>query len=199
MDATPKAALQQILQIPTAAIHREHAQVVQVKITLCMRLLDFGRVNVAQPVPRGDRGCQVEIQPLQRVIHVAVFADAPIADFQIIADELLTIQQDPLPLACFGAFFTVQDERFGYPGIARLDQHFFDNVLNLFHLGRMRIAVLALFEQAAHCPGKRFRPQPRFTSVSGRPDGLLNAGTVERDWLSIAFDDLFDRHRLPPL
>jgi len=81
------------VQVPATTIDRQHAQIVQVEVSLHVSLLQVRRIDPVQPVASGDRRSDAEVESLERVIHVAVLVDTPIGPLQVVVDQSVRIQQ----------------------------------------------------------------------------------------------------------
>ena len=75
---TAESFHQQIEKVPSDAVDRKKAQVMDVEIPFRMRPSDFGGIDFVQPVDLADLGGDVVVQSLQGVIHIAVFVNFPI-------------------------------------------------------------------------------------------------------------------------
>ncbi len=84
---------QQAAQRPAGAVAGEHVEVVDVEIGFTVRLPDFRRINVRQPVVGNHLAGNVEDQPAERIALVGVSLDAPVGAVDVLVDRGLDIDQ----------------------------------------------------------------------------------------------------------
>ena len=127
---TAKSLYEQVVQVPATAIDREHSQVVQVQVAIDVCLLYLGGIDLVQPVSGGDGGSQVKVEPLERVVHVAVLVDLPVGALDVIIHQPVCVQERVLGFSGFVLFVAIEDIFLGYLWAIRLDQCSFDEVLD---------------------------------------------------------------------
>ena len=77
---------QQLAQRPAGAIAGEHVEIVNMEIGLAVRLPDFRRIDVRQPVIGDHLARNVENQPAQGIALVGVGLDSPIGAIDVLVD-----------------------------------------------------------------------------------------------------------------
>ena len=102
---------------------------------------DLRRIDPLEPVLGGDGGGDVVVQPLEGIAHVAVFVDPPVGVVQIAFDELEALGEKAFPFPDFPVLLAVEDVGLGDLGVAPLDEHFFDQVLDVFNGGYPAVLV----------------------------------------------------------
>ena len=74
---------QKLPKRPARAIAGEHVEIVEVKIRVPVRLPDQRRVNVVQPIVRGQLAGRVQYHPAQRISLVRIGAHAPVGSLDV--------------------------------------------------------------------------------------------------------------------
>jgi len=99
-----------------------------------VRVAHVRRVQAVQPVGTVHRGKDVVVQPLEREGHVRVLVHAPVEVLQVALDQFVRVDQGA-DVPQFVVQIPVEDEGLGRLGVAVLDQHALDDVLDLLHRG----------------------------------------------------------------
>ena len=181
---------QEVQQVPAHAVDGKQVQVVDVEVPLGVGVADLGRVDAVQPVLGGDLGGDVVVQPLQRIAHVAVFADLPVELLDVVVDQVdIGAGRD---LADLRVLLAVEDVGLGGLVEGRVEQHPLDDVLDLLHLGRRPEPQLV--GQGQHPQGELVRlPVAELTGgVPGLGDGRGDLRRVEFDNPSVALLDFLE-------
>ena len=105
----------------------------QMNLRIFMRLCNFIIVQLTQPVVGGNGTGVGKNQSAHRIGHRGVFFYTPVADMQIVVDNILVIQKSVLQIAQFLSLFAIQNIRLGNIIITRFDQNGFYTVLNGFY------------------------------------------------------------------
>ena len=124
----------QLLQRPAGAVAGQHREVVDVDIRLAVRALDLARVDLGEPVVRGDRARVREDQTADRVGDGRVLFHAPVHRLQIAVDDLFIVQNGVLGIADLLALTAIEDIRLRHVGVARLHEDVFGAVLDRLDL-----------------------------------------------------------------
>ena len=98
-----------------------------------MGLSDRRRVYAANPVARGNARGDVVVQPLERIVHIAVLAHPPIQPAEIVIYHPPGPFQQPPRFPQFGMLVPVEYVGLGDTDVAILNEHFLHKVLNFFH------------------------------------------------------------------
>ena len=130
---------EEVLEIPADAVDAEEAEVVDVHGAAHVRLADFGRINLVEPVDLADLARDVVVQALERVAHVAVFLDAPVHLLEVAVDEVEACAVDHVADA--GVLLAVDDVRLGGLAVGGVEEDFLDYVLHVFDADWLRVVV----------------------------------------------------------
>ncbi len=122
---------EQVLEIPATAVNRQHAEIMDVEISLAMSIGDVVRVDLVQPVVAGDVGRDVVVQTLQGVAHVGVLVDPPILLGEVGIHRFDRFLDKGSGFTQRGMLLTVEDVGLGGLGMAILDEDLFDQVLDV--------------------------------------------------------------------
>ncbi len=181
---------QQILQVPPHAVNRKLPQIVQMQITVQMRLAHFWRVNLVEPVDFAYVAGDVIIQALQREGHVAVFLHAPVQSLQVLIDQIDsgTVGQFAQPRV----LVAIDQVGLGRFLERRCEQHLLDQVL--YSLDAGRLAAIRALQERQHARGKL--PRRRVAELAGniasfpyRGDDL---GGIEGGQPAVAFENVLE-------
>ena len=102
------------------------------KITADMSVAHIRRINFVEPIIRADRGRNIIIESLQRIIHVAILAYFPIQLFQIAFHEIIGIDHG-FEIAHFVVLIAINNVGLGDLDQFVFNQNFFNQVLNFFY------------------------------------------------------------------
>ena len=128
-----EALADQLLQRPARAVAREHAEVVDVDVRAAVRLCDLVVIDLGEPVVCRNRARVAEDQTADRVGDGGVLLDAPVGDLDIAVHQFLVVEDRGLHVAQLLALAAVEDVRLGNLGVAALDQHRLDAVLDVLN------------------------------------------------------------------
>ena len=76
-----KSFFQELSQAPSCTIRREHSQIVNMIISISMRIAHFFRIDVGEPVVSSYFFGVFENEPSNRISDVGIFFDSPIYIF----------------------------------------------------------------------------------------------------------------------
>jgi len=102
-------------------------------IPVFMRMLDLRGVDTVQPVRRGDSRCDVAVEPLERVVRVAIFLDSPVQVLEVVLNEI-----DPCrgrEISYLGVLVSVEDICLSGLIEGGVEESPFHDILDRFHLG----------------------------------------------------------------
>ena len=75
---SPEPLQEQVVEVPSHAVDRQDAQVVDMEVPIRMGQADLGGIDLVQPVDLADLRGYVVVQSLERVGHVGVLIDLPV-------------------------------------------------------------------------------------------------------------------------
>src|SRR5690606_19975977 len=133
-------------------------------------------VHMRQPVVGGYLACHVQDQPAEAVSLVGVGVDTPVALVEIFFHGAFDVDQRMLQRAQLRVALTVHDVGTGRLPVPRLDQHFFDDVLDGFY-ARARVAGQPCRHARAQDVG--FGRLDFAGGTTGRGDGADDVCAVE--------------------
>jgi len=159
-----------------------------VEVAALVRVADLGRVDGVHPVALRDGGRDVVVQPLERVAHVAVFADLPVELLEVAVDEGDVGLGGDLTQAL--VLVTVNDE--GARGAAEggFEQHLLGDVLHLLDGGDG--VGDGVGEEVDDADGEALGDVAVVLAGGGAGalQGVGDAGDAEGDDAPVAFADL---------
>ena len=106
-----ESVFQQVLQVPSHAVDREQAQIVDVQVAILVGIADIRRIDPVEPVLGRDIRGDVVVEPLQGIAHVAVLFDFPIQALDVVFDQVhVGLGGDAADL---GMLFAIEDVGLG--------------------------------------------------------------------------------------
>ena len=161
-----------------------------------VRLLDLGGVDLVEPVDLAHLRGDVVVEPLERVVHVAVFVDLPVRLGKVLVHQVDLHLVDDFPQP--GVLVAVDDVGLGGFAVWRLKQGLLDDVLDFFDAWNP--VAQELLGQREHLD----RQAPRGSRVvflrccAGFGDGVGDLVRVKFDNTTIPLPNLTE-HSVPPL
>ena len=198
-----EALADEVLEGPAGAVADDGvAQVVDVELALLVGPLGPLGVDLVEGEVRqdlaGDAG--VEAGEAHDAL-VRVLADLPVGVAEVVLDQPLEVEPDPLGLADALVLLAVEDVGLGDVVVALLHEDHFDDVLDLLD-GRDRVAAELLLDHEADDVGGRLGDGPVGDALRLHrlEDGVGDLVLVEIRDRSVPLLDPADRadHRVPP-
>ncbi len=128
---TPESLCQQVMQIPSHAIHREDIKVMNMEISLYVGLPDLRGIDLAEPIDLAHLRGNIVIQSLEGKRHIAVLVYAPVRLVEVLIYQvngcLIGDIPDPRML------LPVENIGLGRLAIGGGKQYLLHDILNLLH------------------------------------------------------------------
>ena len=142
--ASLESALQQLPETPSRAVPDNPARkIMQMKISVGVRIRNLLRVHIRQRVVRDHRSGNVVQQTCVGVSGIGIFIDPPVLLPQIACHQVLHIHHQVFGVAhllVLGAVENIQFRRFGK---SLLDERMFHQVLNQLHIGESLFRIIS--------------------------------------------------------
>ncbi len=136
---------QEILEVPTATVGGEQAEIMDMEIGVNMSGADILRIHLVEPITSRDRRGDIVVEPLDRETHVAVLFESPVGAAKIIFHQFV-IRNGGVDIAHLAMLIAVQDISLGFLDQLILDQDLLNYILDL--LDRRNTARMKLLIQA---------------------------------------------------
>ena len=162
----------ELLQVPSGAVGRQHGQVMEMDHSLLMQLRDLIVIDLIQPVVGGHRAGIGKNQSAQRILDSRVLLHPPVKAVQISMHQLGIIQHAGSRFADAPALAAVQDIGLRDAEESGLGKHLLHSVLNRFDINQVLLCAHQGVDIHEHLVHDIFRRHRR----SGRLERLLHRG-----------------------
>ena len=126
---------EQLTDIPACAVGSEESEVVQMNVTRLVGFSDLFGIDLVQPVFLGEVLADIVVESVDALLHVGVFLDAPVLVGKIAGEQLGSLADERGNLPRFLPSFAVEDVGFRGLRVTFVDEHLFDEVLNVLDGG----------------------------------------------------------------
>ncbi len=198
-----EALADEVLEGPAGAVADDRvAQIVDVELAFFVGPLGPLGVDLVEGEVRQDLAGDAGVEAGEALdALVRVLADLPVGVAEVVLDQPLEVEADPLGFADALVLLAVEDVGLGHIVVALLHQDHLDDVLDLFDRGDGVAAELLLDHEADDVGGGLGDGQVRDAlGLHGLVDGAGDLVLVEIRYRSVPLLDPADRadHFLPP-
>ena len=126
---------EQLTDIPARAVGPEEPEVVQMDIAGLVSLTHLFGVHLVKPILLGEVLADIVVEPVDALLHVGVFLDAPVLVGKVAGEELGSLADERGDLASLLTPFAVKDVRLRGLSVPLVDEHLFHEVLDVLDGG----------------------------------------------------------------
>ena len=126
---------QKLSDIPACAVRSEKSEVVKVDSSALVSLSDLFRIYLIEPILFGEVLANVVVESVDALLHIGVFLYSPILFGKVAGKKLARFSDKSVYVSCLLSSFTVENVSLCGLSVSFVDEHFFDDVLNVLNGG----------------------------------------------------------------